>query len=52
VVIDHVEDHLDTGTMEVLHHLLELANLAAGQMRIFIVFSSGRLGVKRKMTRH
>jgi hypothetical protein len=31
VVIDHVEDYLDTGTMEILHHLLELGNLAAGR---------------------
>ena len=29
VVVDHVEDHLETGGVQVLHHLLELADLAA-----------------------
>ncbi len=29
VVVDHVEDHLDAGAVELLHHLLELVDLAA-----------------------
>jgi len=33
VVVDHVEDHLDAGAVEALHHGLELADLAAGPSR-------------------
>ena len=29
VVVDHIQDHLDAGGMQRLHHLLELGDLTA-----------------------
>jgi hypothetical protein len=34
VVVDHVEDHLDAGVVQILDHLLELAHHIAGARRV------------------